>query len=225
MPRTRIKICGISNLDTARACVDAGADAIGLVFVSKSPRCVDNLTASRIADALPAFVEPVGLFCNHSSVAVSRTARGCGLRTVQLHGREDPDQVRDLGAFLRVIKALPFDPETAPVHLRDYRHTGAAALLWDTPPAPDAALTGGSGHAFDWQSFAEFTRAHRRPADPPFILAGGLDADNVGDAIRATAPYAVDTSSGVESIPGIKDLRKLEAFCAAVQSGQSHPGR
>jgi len=216
--RTRIKICGISTPQTAQAAVDAGADAIGLVFVDASPRCMSLETARAIVQALPPMVEPIGLFCDASLGYVIDTAKAVGLRTVQLHGSETHDDAAALHP-LRVIKALPFDPPTAPAVLPDQLADwlapppNVAALLLDTPKQSDSTLTGGSGHAFDWEALAGVPRHNL----PPLILAGGLTPGNVREAIETVKPYAVDVSSGVEAERGVKDIEKINDFCAAVQ--------
>jgi len=217
--RTRIKICGISTLETAHAAADAGADAIGLVFVDASPRCVSVETARAIVQALPPFVEPIGLFADASLGFVIDTARAVGLRTVQLHGSESADDAAALHP-LRVIKAVPFTPPAAPAVMPEVMSAWidppptVAGLLLDTPKRLDSQLTGGSGHAFDWDALAKVPRANL----PPIILAGGLTPGNVREAIRTVKPYAVDVSSGVESQRGVKDIAKIKAFCQAVHA-------
>jgi len=219
--RTRVKVCGISTLDTAQAAADAGADAIGLVFVEASPRCVSLEAARAIVLALPPMVEPIGLFCDASLGYVIDTAKAVGLRTVQLHGNETHDDAAALHP-LRVIKALPFHapqgPAVMPEALADWIDPppNVSALLLDTPKQSDSELTGGSGHAFDWDTLANVPR----PNLPPIILAGGLTPGNVREAIETVKPYAVDVSSGVESQRGVKDVEKIKAFCAAVQEAR-----
>lgn len=214
MTRTRIKICGVRDVETARAAVGAGADAIGLVFVSASPRAVTVEAAAAIARALPPMVEPIGLFVDEPADRVREIAAAVGLRTVQLHGRERPGDVESL-APLRVIKALPFDPARASETLAPWRcgPDNLAAILWDAPPSTAADLTGGSGRVLDWTALAAVDMAGL----PPVILAGGLTPGNVAGAIAAVRPYAVDVSSGVESSRGVKDTALIRAFCDAVR--------
>lgn len=219
--RTRIKICGVRDADIARAAVDAGADAIGLVFTPGSPRTVSIAEAQAVIAALPAFVEPVGLFVNLPPAELLVIAEQLSLRTVQLHGREDATWLEHLRS-LRVIKALPFDPASASSQVADWcgRETTLSALLWDTPPDRNTGLTGGSGQTFDWETLADWQRNHAtaRGPLPRLMLAGGLNAENVGQAISLVHPYAVDVSSGVEVQRGIKDARRIHAFCQAVRA-------
>ncbi len=222
MPRTRIKICGVRDPDTARAAVDAGADAVGLVFVERSPRFVTPGDAAAIVRQLPACVEPVGLFADHSVADVLDAVRTAGLRTVQLHGREGPGFANRLDG-LRVVKAIAFEEGHVAERLQPWREarTPLAALLLDTPP--EGPLTGGTGHAFDWDALARLLRDGAFRGLPPLFLAGGLTPGNVADAIRTVRPFAVDVSSGVESSRGVKDPAKIAAFCQAVHAADEPP--
>lgn len=225
--RTRIKICGVRTIEAAHAAVAAGADAIGLVFVAASPRCATIDEALAIVAALPPFVEPVALFADASSADIRQITAALGVRTVQLHGHETPQQVHELND-LRIIKAIdPTDqrhapwlkaPAHEPGQLQAARHGGqVVALLLDATPtasAGEAKLTGGGGRTFDWAVIDTLDR----PALPPIILAGGLKVDNVADAIARVRPFAVDVSSGVESARGVKDAGLIQAFCAAVRN-------
>lgn len=214
MSRTRIKICGIKNVDTALAAVDAGADAIGLVFVEKSPRHVTIEQAKAVAQALPDSVVSVGLFVDCPGETMRQTMDEVGLSVAQLHGHESVDDMDALSGY-PAWKALPFDEQ--------FQHTASTwdhdprieALLIDTPPTGE--LTGGSGTAFDWTGLAKVKDHFAKP----IILAGGLTPDNVGDAIRTVQPYAVDVSSGVESSRGVKDADLIKAFCEAVKHTDS----
>lgn len=217
--RTRIKICGVRDVETALAAAAAGADAVGLVFVEASPRVVTLDQARAIVEALPAFVEPVGLFVDRPVEQVLDTAEQVGLRSVQLHGDETPADVAQLTG-LRVIKAMGFaSVADAQSRLQVWTDPPSqlAALLFDTPPAPDATIPGGSGRAFDWQQLTGMQREPIMHALPPVILAGGLTPENVADAIACVQPYAVDVSSGVESSRGVKDVEKILRFCRAVR--------
>ena len=220
--RTRIKICGIRDPDTAMAAVDAGADAVGLVFVERSPRFIQPDEAAKIVRRLPACVEPVGLFCDHTTEDVLDAARTAGLRTVQLHGREGPGLAKRLHG-LRIINAIAFEPGHVAERLQPWREatTPLAAVLLDSPPA--GPLTGGTGHAFDWNALARLIRDGAFRGLPPLFLAGGLTPDNVANAIRTVRPYAVDVSSGVESSRGVKDPAKIAAFCDAVRAADGSP--
>jgi len=213
MPRTRIKICGVRDVATALAVAEAGADAVGLVFVENSPRFVAVTEAARIVAALPPFVVPIGLFANASAKHILQTCDATGIYTAQLHGHEPPEILDDL-AGLRVIKALPFSEHVTQQAAPWSRHLAVRGLLIDTPPRPSAELTGGSGEAFDWDALA----GQMQQFDKPVLLAGGLTADNVAKAVRTVQPYAVDVSSGVESSRGIKDIEQIKAFCDAVRA-------
>lgn len=221
--RTRIKICGVREPETALAAAQAGADAIGLVFAAASPRCVNHDQARQIIKVLPSFVEPVGLFVDAPVRQIQAKATELGLQTVQLHGRETPGMVAQL-APMRVIKAIAFEPTQVQATLAPWRPVpdSLAGLLWDAPKLDDddsglAPPSGGSGSRFDWAALAKLKGAGSLASLPPMILAGGLTPDNVGQAITQLAPYAVDVSSGVESSRGEKDETLIAAFCAAVR--------
>ncbi|MEL7088561.1 MAG: phosphoribosylanthranilate isomerase [Planctomycetota bacterium] len=220
--RTRIKVCGVRDVSTARAAVVAGADLIGLVFVEKSPRFVTVEQAKTITEALPPGVEAVGLFCDHSAKDVQKKSESAGLQAVQLHGHEQPNFTEQLTG-LRVIKAVGFDAGSLAQSLSPWRGCSASlsAVLIDTPPEPDAAITGGSGESFDWETLARLDTEGMLRDLPPMILAGGLTAQNVGLAIRTVRPYAVDVSSGVESSRGTKDAGMISDFCAAVRAADA----
>jgi phosphoribosylanthranilate isomerase len=214
MSRTRIKICGIQDADTALAAADACASWVGLVFVDKSPRFVTIDQARAVVASLPKSVTPVGLFVDAYADAIKDVAQRTGLSTVQLHGHEPMSILDDLGG-LRVIKALPFDSEL-PAKAEPWDNAPSVeALLIDTPPSGE--LTGGSGVAFDWHALSRVKDRMRKP----IILAGGLTPDNVGEAIRTIRPYAVDVSSGVESSRGVKDAGLIQAFCDAVREADA----
>mgnify|MGYP001293189418 FL=1 len=217
MQRTRVKICGIRDVETALVAAEAGADAIGLVFVSGSPRYVAPDQAEQIVRALPAFVQPVALFADATAEEIRSTAMLLGIHTVQLHGGETPQFAASL-APLRVIKAMAFDARQASEALRPWRTCcdNLAGILFDAPPPQPDGLRGGSGRTFDWQALANLIHGGMLAGLPPLILAGGLDADNVGSAIRSVRPYAVDVSSGVESSRGIKDAQRIRQFMRAV---------
>jgi phosphoribosylanthranilate isomerase len=211
MDRTRIKICGIKDPDTALAALDAGADAVGLVFVEKSPRSVTLDQAKAITNALPGDAVSVGLFVDEPGETMKQFMDEANLTVAQLHGHESIDDLDPLFG-VPAWKALPFDEH--------FQHTASTwdhdprveALLVDTPPTGE--LTGGSGISFDWAGLASV----KEHLAKPIILAGGLTPDNVGDAIRAVKPYAVDVSSGVESSRGVKDIGLIKAFCEAVRA-------
>ncbi len=219
MPRTRIKICGIRTPDMAMHAALCGADAVGLVFVGKSPRSVTFDEARAVAAALPALCEPVGLFADAAAEEIFTTGRDIGLRTIQLHGTEPPEMLQQLREF-RIIKALPFDG-TRVAGLENWLQNAPsnwAMLLIDAPPAK--GLSGGTGHTLDWaalrRALDEAARHAGKPL-PPVMLAGGLTPDNVAQAILAVRPWAVDVSSGVEETRGVKSPEKITDFCAAVK--------
>ncbi|MEM6459750.1 MAG: phosphoribosylanthranilate isomerase [Planctomycetota bacterium] len=220
--RTRIKICGVNDVAAALAAADAGADFVGLVFVRASPRFVPPEAAREIAAALPLGVEAVGLFCDHTIDDVRDAAATAGLRTVQLHGREGPGFAKQLDG-LRIVKAIGFEAGKLAERLQPWREarTGLAAVLLDTPPEADAAITGGGGETFDWDALAEAESAGHFRGLPPRFLAGGLTPRNVAAAVATVRPYAVDVSSGVESSRGVKDAVMIADFCAAVRDADN----
>jgi phosphoribosylanthranilate isomerase len=224
MLRTRIKICGITDVEAAQAAAAGGADAIGLVFVEASPRRVTIERARAILDALPATIDPIGLFADQAPAEVSAIADELHLRTVQLHGSETLDDVAAL-APRRVVKALHFDEDFAEQLLAQWLPAPAnlAALLWDTPP-DEGAIPGGSGRTFHWEALASLLHDNDHASAPPTMLAGGLDAHNVAEAIRAVRPFAVDVSSGVEQQRGQKDPATIAAFCRAVHQADAQRG-
>ena len=200
----RIKFSGITRAENEQVAVRLGADALGFVYYAPSPRCVAVATAAAIARALPPFVSKVGLFVNAPADEVHATCHAVGLDVVQYHGDESPAHCAS--APRPWIKAIRVRPELD-IAAECLRYADASAWLFDTF---DEQLYGGSGKAFDWQLLP---RQHRRP----IILAGGLTADNVGQAIRSAAPYAVDVSGGIEAAKGIKDHEKMRKFIAEVQ--------
>jgi len=197
----RVKICGITNVEDALLACELGADAIGLNFYEKSPRCVSPFTASKIIQKLPPFVASVGVFVNWQAGPVTTLAKALALAAAQLHGDEDPKLVGEIAKRIPVIKALHVGKGTALPAFAKYR--GATAFLLD---APHTGQYGGTGHTTDWSLAHTAAKSHR------ILLAGGLTPENVAQAILAVRPYAVDATSGVESKPGKKDPRKLRAF-------------
>ncbi|GAB3276608.1 phosphoribosylanthranilate isomerase [Parahaliea aestuarii] len=205
MSRTRIKICGITSADDAQQVCRAGADALGLVFYAPSPRAVDIATAREIAAAAAPFVQLVGLFVNEQAERIEEVLAQVPLHTLQFHGDESPDFCRQ---FQRPwLKALRVKAGSAPAAAcQPYRE--ASAILLDSW---QEGVPGGTGKAFDWQQA-------RGEFPMPVVLAGGLNADNVGQGIQLLRPAAVDVSGGVESAPGRKDPGKVRAFIAAVRA-------
>ncbi|MBM4207615.1 MAG: phosphoribosylanthranilate isomerase [Gammaproteobacteria bacterium] len=204
--RTRIKVCGLTNADDAAYAARLGADAIGLVFYPPSPRNIDILTAQDIVRVLPAFVTVVALFVNEQENTIRRILDQVPIDCLQFHGDESPSACQQFGK--RYIKAVRMRDDTDIGALTE-QYQGADALLMD---AYDPVQQGGTGGRFDWKLVPKVNSL-------PIILAGGLDANNVGLAIKQTRPYAVDVSSGVEINKGIKDKTKIAAFIAAVEHG------
>ncbi len=201
----RVKICGITNVEDALLACELGADAIGLNFYSKSPRCISPFTASKIIRNLPPFVSAVGVFVNWQAAAVSTLAKALGLAAAQLHGDEPPQLVTEIAKKVSVIKALHLGKGSVLPPFAKYR--GATSFLLD---APHSGQYGGTGHSTDWSLAHTAAKSHR------ILLAGGLTPENVAEAILAVRPYAVDVTSGIESKPGRKDPAKLSAFFEAV---------
>jgi phosphoribosylanthranilate isomerase len=202
--RTRVKICGITRAQDARAAADAGADAIGLVFYPPSPRYLSTERAAEIRDALPPFVQTVALFVNADAAQVAQAIGRVHPGMLQFHGEETPDFCAQFG--LPFIKACRVRPGVDPLaYLQAY--TRAVAWIFDSH-VPEY---GGVGERFDWSLI---------PSSPsrPVILSGGLDSSNVGEAIRTVRPWGVDVSSGVESGKGIKDAAKMAAFIGEVRN-------
>jgi phosphoribosylanthranilate isomerase len=202
---TRIKICGITDADDARNAALLGADAIGLNFYEKSPRRIDPSRAARIMESLPAFVSVVGIFVNHPDPqALEDLAVSLGLHAVQLHGNETPDYCSMIQR-VKVIKAFRVDPDFKVESLRSY---GNGMFLLDSA---SGAQFGGTGSVFNWD------QAYGANAFGWIFLAGGLNAENVSEAISRLHPYAVDVSSGVERSPGRKDYEKMRRFIESVR--------
>jgi phosphoribosylanthranilate isomerase len=205
--RTRIKICGLTreaDLDTA---VEAGADAVGFVFYSKSPRHVTLARAEALARRLPPFVTAVGLFVNADASEIRAALAAIPQLVLQFHGDESPAQCRAAGRpYLRAARMVPG------VDLLDFarQYSDAQALLLDA----HVEGYGGGGKVFDWSLI---------PASVPcpVVLSGGLTAANVTDGILQVRPWAVDVSSGVESAKGIKDAHAIRRFCEAVREADA----
>lgn len=204
--RTRVKICGLTRPADVTAAGELGADAIGLVFYERSPRAVGIEQAAQLLAALPPFVATVGLFVNAEVSFVRRVLAEIPLHMLQFHGEESPDYC---ASFHRPwLKAVRMRPGTD-LPLVAQRYGEAAALLLDTF---DPKVAGGSGRAFDWELIPAFMAGR-------IILAGGLSAENVADAVRRVRPYAVDVSGGVESAKGVKDRDKMAVFIERVRDG------
>lgn len=195
----RIKICGITNTEDAFAAIACGADALGFVFYSKSPRSVKPETARSIISSLPPLVTTVGVFVDEDKANLEKIVSYTGLDIVQLHGSESPEY---FNLSRKTIKAIRVKDLADLKQLNQYRAT--AAFLLDTY-SPESI--GGTGHIFNWEIAVEAKKLGR------VILAGGLTPDNIENAVKLVQPYAVDVASGVEgSIKGKKDLKKLKLF-------------
>jgi phosphoribosylanthranilate isomerase len=201
---TRVKICGITNVEDALQAVEAGADALGFVFYDKSPRYVTPGEVQKIIAELPPLVTTVGLFVNEPVPRIRRTMTAARLDVVQLHGDEQPEDC--LIEPLRVIKALRVKDIDSLAGAEQYQ---VSALLLD---AWSDDAYGGTGEQFDWQLVKRLT------AQRPLILAGGLNPANIIDAVRQVKPYAVDVSSGVEASAGKKDHQKVAEFICRVRN-------
>jgi len=211
--RTRIKVCGITRPEDARAAVEAGVDAIGLVFYEPSPRYVDIATACAIAREVPGFVTLVGLFVNANRDDISRIKSEVPLQLLQFHGDETAPECQDFE--LPYIKALRVGTQKGALcgdNLVDTigSHEHASGILLDTYRK---GVPGGTGEQFDWELMPNVDRR--------LILAGGLHPQNVGKAVQKVKPYAIDCSGGVESAPGIKDAGRIRALSNAVRQADS----
>ncbi len=202
----RVKICGITNSGDALLAAELGAHALGFIFYKKSPRSVTPDKARRIIGQLPPFVATVGVFVDEDAAAVREIASLAGVDWVQLHGRESPDYCRSL--WRRVIKGFRVKGEEIYAQLTEYQGAAQAFLLDAYKPG----TPGGTGETFNWEIARQVKKCG------PIILAGGLNPDNVAEAIRIARPAAVDAASGVEAAPGKKDREKMRAFIEAVKS-------
>ena len=201
--RTRVKICGITRVEDALIAVAQGADAIGLVFYPPSPRYVTPVQAAEIVNALPAFVTVVALFVDASRADVEAVLSQVNIDLIQFHGQESADECRQYGKSY--MKAIRVKSDTNLVqYMTEY--SDAKALLLDTYAE---GVPGGTGQVFDWTLIP-------KNLTKPIVLAGGLDAENVEQAIRQIKPYAVDVSGGVEFKKGIRDAAKIAAFMRGV---------
>lgn len=200
--RTRVKICGITRRQDAEIAIESGADALGLVFYGPSPRAVSIAQAHEICEGLPPFVSVVGLFVNATARDVQSCLDALRIDCLQFHGDETPDYCE---SFRRpYMKAIRMQPGID-LKAQATRFQSASALLLDSY---QAGVPGGTGRTFDWTMIDDIGKT--------FILAGGLNADNVASAIQQVKPYAVDVSGGVEISSGLKSQRKISAFMQEV---------
>src|SRR3989338_7241461 len=200
---TKIKICGITNSEDALAAVKYGADALGFVFYKKSPRYVEISKAHEIISHLPAFIPTVGVFVNETFENIQKTVDECGIGIVQLHGDEDEKFCSKFRT--KIIKSVKVSDEKSIEKIKEYK---VSAFLLD---AFSEEIPGGTGKTFNWDLAVRAKKYGR------IILAGGVNPENVKDAILKVNPYAVDVSSGVESKPGKKDYEKMRRFIEAVR--------
>src|SRR5277367_5623859 len=203
--KTRVKICGITNLADAQVAVEAGADALGFNFYEKSPRFVLLKTAVEISKQLPPFIMRVGVFVDAEPDFILRAISEAGLTMLQFHGDEPPEFCTQFG--LMSMKAFRIrDAES----LKEIPNYQTDAYLLD---AYSAEARGGTGEKFNWDLAVEAQKFGK-----PIFLAGGLTPENVAEAVKKVQPFGVDVSSGVESAPGKKDHAKVKAFIAAAKS-------
>ena len=200
----RIKFCGLTRVEDTRTAVELGVDAIGLVFTRASRRFVDIEQACAIRRAIPPFVSAVALFMNDTDDWIAEVIERVQPDLLQFHGEES--DAFAAGFSRHWIKAVPM-ASVVDFHTYASLHPGAGAFLLDSHAG---GMAGGSGEVFDWARVP-------RQVNRPIVLAGGLDAANVAQAIEVVRPYAVDVSSGIEQQPGIKDAGKMQAFVVAAR--------
>ena len=210
-----VKICGVSNAASVVAAVEGGAQFIGFVFYPPSPRCIAPSDAARLALKLPTSVRPVGVFVEPTDEELATVTGVLPHALVQLHGCESPRRVAEIRAHFkcRIIKAIPIADHEDLANAEDYEAV-ADWLLFDAKPPRDCGntLPGGNALAFDWKLLGA------RDWNVPWLLSGGLTADNLPDAVAITKARAVDVSSGVEDSPGRKDPSSIKAFLATARA-------
>lgn len=211
--RVRTKICGITQQKDVKKAIECGVDAIGLVFYKPSPRAVCSTQAMHLIDAIPPYVQVVGLFVNETRDNIQQILSCVPIDILQFHGDESPNECAQIAQAVgrRWYKAIQVKPDLDVVtQIQHYQQAGASAILLD---AWHPELKGGTGQKFDWSKFPKMNL--------PLILAGGLTPDNIENAIQLTQPYAVDVSGGVELSKGIKDHQKIEEFMQGVHCGSA----
>lgn len=204
----RVKICGITRLEDAVAAVNTGAHALGFIFYEKSPRHISIQAAANICAALPPFVSKVGVFVNELEYTIEKAVADCGLDTLQFHGDEPPGFCQKFPT--KSIKAFRIKSESDLSVLPDY---DVDAWLLD---AFSEKEQGGTGKTFDWSLAVKA----KSIGNIPIILSGGLNPDNVQQAIKTVQPYGVDASSSLEESPGKKDHTKIQNFLKACSESQ-----
>lgn len=202
---TKIKICGITNMEDAQAAAEYGADALGFIFYKESKRYVDPQVAKSIISSLPPFITTVGVFVNQGMDEISQIKEATGIQVAQLHGDETPEFVSSLP--IDVIKVIRVKDKSDLDKVAQY---SAQAILFDTYSDKEY---GGTGESFDWEILNNLS------SEKKVILSGGLNPENVLEAVQIVRPYAVDVSSGVEDTPGKKDHTKIKKFIEAIKNG------
>lgn len=204
------KICGLTTAEAVKTARDAGADMVGFVFYPPSPRAIDVGLAGALAELAGANVKAVGVFVDPDDDLLERAISGAGLDMVQLHGSESPERVAEIRRRFRlpVIKAIQVTDAEDVTKAKDFEPV-ADYLMFDAKPPAESLLPGGNGAAFDW-SLLDGQSWQR-----PWILSGGLNADVLEDAVATSGAAAVDVSSGVETAPGAKAPKLIEAFLKA----------
>jgi len=218
---TWTKICGITNIEDALSAVDAGADALGFVFYEKSPRYVGPGKVQQIAQRVPAAVEKIGVFVNQTEDVICEIAEQAGLTGIQMHGNNEDPHVADLVAQrsgLKIFAAIAMNGPNPQGWAMTWRSDVVHGFLLDSG---SSSMIGGTGRTFDWQNSVERISVIKRLGN--VVLAGGLNPNNVREAMQITTPWGVDVSSGVETKPGKKDAEKIRAFVKAVrQADKEH---
>ena len=204
--RTRVKICGFTQVSDAVTAAKLGVDAIGLVFYPPSPRHVSIEQATKIVDALPAFVNVVALFVDEKESKIRELISKVSIDCIQFHGDEAPADCRVYNK--PYMKAIRMKPGLDVLEIAEQYHDASALLL----DAYHPGIKGGSGNQFDWDLIP-------KDCSLPVVLAGGLQVDNIRQAIQSVRPYALDVSSGVESEKGVKDVAKMAAFIREINEG------
>lgn len=209
--RIRIKICGMTRLADALCAVDAGVDALGFIFFEKSPRAITPQAAREIIKQLSPFVDVVGVFVDEELQRIAGIVQECGLGYVQLHGSESPAYCRELATLVapcQILKAVRVGEQTTAEDVALY-HDCVRGYLLDTYQKNNV---GGTGQTFDW------TIIDRLQIKKTFLLAGGLDIDNIRAALERVRPYGVDANSGLEDAPGLKNHTLIQRFISTVRA-------
>ena len=207
-----VKICGLSTLETLEAALDAGADFVGLMFFEKSPRNVSLSRAAEMANIARGRARIVTVTVDADDALIAAIARHVTPDLIQCHGAETPDRIAAIQALTNIGAYKVLKVRDANDVARSKAYAGISPfVMYDAMPPEGAVLPGGNGLAFDWTIL--------KAAGHPFMLAGGLNAGNVAEAIRVTGADMVDVSSGVESAPGVKDLALIRKFVEAAKRG------